>query len=214
MQFDPTLVTLGTTPTVLHDRLLIQYELHNGSPTIVYVENRYPEERIHRGSLRREPYTTSSAATYLLSGGEVLVFQGQTILEGPPFPYAPPRRIACSIVRPGTSHKASIELRLPLRQNHTGVDAAALSQERPLSALTTASVLIFALEMNAAPASVRELDGTDAVQVESNTWWRIVQRLSLPHPIQVGHGSTDWGDEHMRIIRERLSAHQGQCTYE
>ena len=245
MHFDPTLVTLSAAATVRDDRLVVDYQLRNASSSTVYACNRFPEARVHRGSLQRFDYTMSSAHTFLLSNGELLMFQGQEIepedfgiCANPPAPLVP--GVAASIVSPGATQSARIELALPLEQARGGMSSEPLQGQVASRQFWQSTSLVFALELRVQPASsqeagtvgqaaeqpwwqrsatlpqgVEELDGTDAVLVVADRWWRIVQRLALPRPIRVELSPlfTRWGDEHMRIIREGRAHHEGFCSY-
>ncbi|NUP12476.1 MAG: hypothetical protein HOW73_41050 [Polyangiaceae bacterium] len=197
------------------DRLGVDYEVFNDTAEPIYVRNRYGGPvPIHPNSTRRESYTTSSAAIYRLSSGEILLFQGRTILAGPPFPYAPPPQPASTEVGPGQTTSGILELSLPLRASH----GTSSTFRAPAEGYAPTGRAILVVEVLLPPLTnpPQQQDGTDAVYVSDDNLERLSVSLELPNPVMmdVSQALTRWGDEHWRIIREKKSAFEGRCSFE
>ena len=193
------MIELSVRAEVLPDRLTIQYWVANNTSAPIYLADRECTGN-HPSSVPERP---TSASTWLLSSGELLILEGWRLppLMPPDLEYLSPyawHAPVFSRVAVGAVAQRVIELRSPIAATYGDAD-------KPFETALT-NRFRFALDVLAPPPSTqaREIDGSDSVDLEWEHDLRLKFTGELPHAVPVQSTPERWnimdGDRHAEMI--------------
>jgi hypothetical protein len=200
------MIQLSLRADVLPDRLTIRYQVENGTNAPIYLADR-ARTGDHPSSFAEH---ATSASTWLLSSGELLILQGWRLTPLMPpdlagvLPYSWPQPALTRVAAGGTS-LGVIELRSPV--------AATYGDANKLFDTVLTKRFRFALDVLAPPVSTqaREVDGSDAVDLEWEHDLRLTFSGELPRAVPVQATPAIWnvpdGDRHAEMIEANRPYH-------
>lgn len=183
------MIQFAVHATVNPGHLVVQYEVHNGFSRAVYLANRAPGAP-NPGCLDQRPYTASSACSWRSETGDLLLFQGATSVPKPtPFAWRAP---LFSAVQAGARAVFQIALRTPVIPFANNYGTTPPPYEPPRTTAMT-SWFTLAVDVIVPPGehNVREVEGTDALQVGWLHLGRLLHRGQFPVPVPVSADQTD-----------------------